>query len=925
MEFKWLLSLSIFWLLATVARTATDMNFATLQNDYVFLRYDKRINAIVFLAGDFHGTRNFSKNVLATALKLEIIGLSKDLENEKRIQITEFKGPVRGEKGHFLKAKIFFTLENVAIFSQELSISIQENFRSIEILSKIVLINSLNNISALTCSIYSPSPSLTALYSTGVVQMMNKPHACFGSSEKLERIFFVGDGSALDVLFSATNYETVLISSLNSKPTQSGIQFVLAGKAPYNVRSLEEGWKETCWNDPKHRNILSLRKSDTFLFNMTLIPNNYDFPAFPVVDVQQTSDNLRFIDLQTSLMGIYASAVGCLETYYSGSHGIIAATVARPDVGYSPSSNFFDPDSFLTISALLYSGEVYLVRQVKEVLWRTGQTICGIGQATDRGFCKAMKQHHPRNPPSNLRGAPMVVFSFEHFQCMQNLSHPLYQSKLLRKNSHLRRLLSVSPKNSNAKTVSTAPVSWSPLASLYEPKSRSGMIMHHFVRGFPTYQSIALSEQLGPNIFWTLSVWRYISVSEDHDFALGIFPFVDLSCKFIFSFLDAERMLLNTPGPLWIDVIVREFYTSDSNAMIVEFIDRMSDYCHLLHRSTPLFTSLLTELQQVKTKIVEAYNQQLWISEVLKKPGNRLLPNSLQGAAAAAPNSPRDSQDHYVTQVFPDFTTFRDFVDYDANLMAIAFRLLQDPVKIAAVLKRIDSGEFSHVKPTYCSELPYYAVRSDCYLTLKGDKICGDSIVSFGRIAYIDALARKTIGDRSRYESLILRPLQRELIDKVWLSERFDQQGQMVRTSHFFEYPSVVAMLVREVSYGIDLRMTELIIHPLVERDFVYNVGNGLLVEYRPLSRGRVRLLRRALLDSSDQRNRTNRSLQSSSSSERRLELHGLEKSRLYHIHSSCTQNRVKSQVRSDERGVLVSVVSLLENCPVSIAREKEI
>ena len=49
-----------------------------------------------------------------------------------------------------------------------------------------------------------------------------------------------------------------------------------------------------------------------------------------------------------------------------------ATTIARPDRGYSGTYNYFDPDNYLTMHALLYSGEPYLQEQARLVIERSG-------------------------------------------------------------------------------------------------------------------------------------------------------------------------------------------------------------------------------------------------------------------------------------------------------------------------------------------------------------------------------------------------------------------------------------------------------------------------------------------------------------------------------------------------------------------------
>lgn len=44
--------------------------------------------------------------------------------------------------------------------------------------------------------------------------------------------------------------------------------------------------------------------------------------------------------------------------------GQIATTIARPDRGYGGTYNYFDPDNFISMTALIYSGEPFLQEQV---------------------------------------------------------------------------------------------------------------------------------------------------------------------------------------------------------------------------------------------------------------------------------------------------------------------------------------------------------------------------------------------------------------------------------------------------------------------------------------------------------------------------------------------------------------------------------
>ena len=97
------------------------------------------------------------------------------------------------------------------------------------------------------------------------------------------------------------------------------------------------------------------------------------------------------------MAGIYGSAPGCLCTFpnspacpgMEGKHeklGQIATTVARPDRGYAGTYNYFDPDNFFSMTALIYSGEPFLQEQARTVIERSGAWLC-IGEVEKKNTC----------------------------------------------------------------------------------------------------------------------------------------------------------------------------------------------------------------------------------------------------------------------------------------------------------------------------------------------------------------------------------------------------------------------------------------------------------------------------------------------------------------------------------------------------------
>lgn len=111
-----------------------------------------------------------------------------------------------------------------------------------------------------------------------------------------------------------------------------------------------------------------------------------------------------------------------------------------------------------------------------------------------------------------------------------------------------------------------------------------------------------------------------------------------------------------------------------------------------------------------------------------------------------------------------------------------------------------------------------------------------------GRIAWFDALSRKRYQDSNTFTNNILLPLQSQLLSTTWMHERIqcDSQQALNRTAMYFEYPSMVSMLLYRIKYGIELDMdmhgsTRLQIEPFTTSSFSYHINN-MDIEYAPNS-----------------------------------------------------------------------------------------
>ncbi len=334
-------------------------------------------------------------------------------------------------------------------------------------------------------------------------------------------------------------------------------------------------------------------------------------------------------------------------------------------------------------------------------------------------------------------------------------------------------------------------------------KPENGQLPHHFNGIEPYYLALSGETQTGPNTFWVKTALQYAFVSGDLEWLTNYMPTLRNASSFVFDLIETDKNLLFAPGSLMIDVFIRNNYTSDSNAMVVGFLRDFAEAERAVGNE-----NRATELEAQAEAVKEAMNAKLWAS------GN--------------------GDDHFITQLNEDGTT-RDFVDYDANLIAVATGVT-DEARSRAIFSRIDSGRCSAASgagPQFVSE-EYYG-ESD---TTNGNQ--GDSWCSMARIGWFDAHARKRFGteeDLAYFNDRIVGHIQKDLLVNTWMHERYGCDGaqQENRTMYYFEYPASVTMLLREIRYGVETRMTDITIDPFGVNAFEYRIGN-INVSYKQSS-----------------------------------------------------------------------------------------
>lgn len=311
-----------------------------------------------------------------------------------------------------------------------------------------------------------------------------------------------------------------------------------------------------------------------------------------------------------------------------------------------------------------------------------------------------------------------------------------------------------------------------------------GQVPHHFIDGTPTYIAISRATQTGPNIFWVLAAIDYANATGDESWLRAHYPQLKAATTWVLDCYDPARKLVKVGGPLFIDVFIRQGYTLDSNAMLLHLLPEMSAVAEFCGDATTA-----ARYSNLAGAIKEGLNSGLW-----------------------------DGHDHYITQRNPDWST-RDMVDYDGNYAAVAFGAA-DKEQAAAIMRRLDAGPHTHPgnRGTWTSE-KYYGPQ-DCF----GGNT-GDSATAMARIWWLDLAARRATGDVTNFYKFF-RPIQDDLLDHTWLTERYNDQGQSIRARYYHEYPEITAMVLREMVYGIDIKINRIQINPFGIRSFHYQMGD---------------------------------------------------------------------------------------------------
>ena len=68
------------------------------------------------------------------------------------------------------------------------------------------------------------------------------------------------------------------------------------------------------------------------------------------------------------------------------------------------------------------------------------------------------------------------------------------------------------------------------------------------------------------------------------------------------------------------------------------------------------------------------------------------------------------------------------------------------------------------------------------------------------------------MGDKASlkyFNDNLLGPIQKDLLEFTWLTERYTCEGLRERTPFFFEYPCLLSMMLKEMKYGMNFGLTK--------------------------------------------------------------------------------------------------------------------
>ena len=367
----------------TAASLQRSADRLALDNGYVHAEFDLAHPQIDVVKADFGGRRRYAADLTADGAGPEAAvghrARARRRDGRARVLAGRRPGPP-GQRAADTPQQVVVRVSGIVddpanpVATSTWTLSLAAGERSFRLQTDTRALRAADVGGVRISSYLSPS-SVNGFFRPGVVQMMNSAKPYFASDRPLERMYAVGapGGGAIDMTASGQR-ETVLRSSAagcgnapGPAAYRSGAELVLAGAYPTRDRWDGAGWSGAA---PTHVSAGQRWRTDA-----TIAANGQDFPAG---GLRRPSANLPADDLRAIYTAVYGTAAGVLDTY--ALPGEAAPTLATPDRQYGDGRNFYDPDTWMIVSALVYSGDRYLQDQARTLIERSGDAMSADGQ-----------------------------------------------------------------------------------------------------------------------------------------------------------------------------------------------------------------------------------------------------------------------------------------------------------------------------------------------------------------------------------------------------------------------------------------------------------------------------------------------------------------------------------------------------------------
>lgn len=576
----------------TLARSG---NVVTLANGFTQLEFDLDTAQVTGLRGDALGAGTFSASNVAAAmggaLALEVTDAefvthsSASVARASPLAYTVLEQS--DDAAAFRVQGVTDATSSSALVSAAWEFGLSRTSRALEFNSSAVPLGKASVVSVRLSWYFTPV-STYAFFDDGVMQSMQQAQPYFASAEPYSRVYAMGpaDAGAVDVrpntAVAPLPPQSVIINGIWNEQ-RSGLAHVYAGSLP--TETWVDGWESSTPVDIAPVPTGSFAPWNSSLF---ITPND---AAYPSGDVPTGASALPAADLQAVLSAVYGSPAGALVSHAFAPEGRITPCIGTPGRCYADLYNFFDPDSFLSITAMSYAGDAYLLNEAKKLLETNLAYIC---KADTPNLCQKGQLPHHFIPEG---------------QCVHigNDASPLLRSVL--------------PDLGDFK----------PGCTCYNVTRKYGGADSDCL----TYMAISGASQTGPNIFVALSALQYVATSGDMAWLKEQMPNLRLSFEFLMAMYDSTYGLINAPGSLWIDTFKRSNFTTDSNAAFVLLCGRLAEAEAALGNATGA-----AKLTSLASNVSAAMNTHLWSSA-----NNHYVTQANPPATTGGPLTVRDFED----------------------------------------------------------------------------------------------------------------------------------------------------------------------------------------------------------------------------------------------------------------------------------------